>query len=107
VGGASSNRDLRMTSPESEIEQKLLVGWGRTSPTLADLVQARSDHEVVSAVQSVNNRGIIARGLGRGYGDCAQNAGGLVLNAQHDLGFLMSTLHAHRCEFSLERAWTS
>ena len=57
----------------------LLSGWGRTAPTAADVERPAGAAEVAEALRSSNGRGVTARGLGRAYGDAAQNAGGRVL----------------------------
>ncbi|HQF03382.1 MAG TPA: FAD-binding oxidoreductase [Phycicoccus sp.] len=62
------------------IQRKSLMGWGRTSPTVAKVVKASSDEELAEQVRSAGPRGVLARGLGRSYGDAAQNAGGVVLD---------------------------
>ncbi len=56
-----------------------LTGWGNTAPSRATLKRPRSASEVAEIISASNNH-VIARGLGRSYGDPAQSAGGTVID---------------------------
>ena len=54
-----------------------LRGWGRTTPGVATVRHASNESEITATLES--SRALIARGLGRSYGDAAQVSGGTVL----------------------------
>jgi len=60
--------------------RRALRGWGRTSPSVATVHLAGDDTELVRLVTDAGRRGVLARGLGRSYGDAAQNGGGVVVD---------------------------
>ena len=83
---------MSTTSPLARSEHdQLLTGWGRTSPSRAHVLSPSNQEDIRSVITSPGARGVLARGLGRSYGDAAQSGGANVLD--------MTRLHAFDLDF--------
>jgi decaprenylphospho-beta-D-ribofuranose 2-oxidase len=68
------------TSGDGRLERRVLSGWGRATASSADVAPVTESADVSRILRWPGPRGALARGLGRSYGDAAQNAGGVVLD---------------------------
>jgi decaprenylphospho-beta-D-ribofuranose 2-oxidase len=81
--GASSS-DLAANADGSSMttaagRTALVSGWGRSSPSSSTIIEGATLDEARDLLRTVAERGLLVRGLGRAYGDAAQNGGGALL----------------------------
>jgi len=74
----------------SLIKMEKISGWGRRSFVNAKFLKLDSSEEAKNFIKGNNSSLIIARGLGRSYGDAAQLNEGIILNVHFSRGISIS-----------------
>ncbi|MGI8572508.1 MAG: FAD-binding protein [Solirubrobacteraceae bacterium] len=78
----------QLVETEASVSRAATIsGWGGVRPASVQLVRPRDADEVRAALTLAPSGGVIARGMGRSYGDAAQLTDGVVLDMTRQRGF--------------------